>query len=61
MDFVDTKDARLRMALAAIRTDIDEAFEQLLPVPDDTRSTLVEAMRHAAIGGGKRVRPLLPH
>ena len=59
MDFDDTKGARLRMALASIRTDIDEAFDRLLPVPDDTRSTLVEAMRHAAIGGGKRVRPLL--
>src|SRR5690606_11241863 len=31
----------------------------LLPVPDDGRARLVEAMRHAAIGGGKRIRPLL--
>ena len=31
----------------------------MLPVPDDGRARLVEAMRHAAIGGGKRVRPLL--
>jgi farnesyl diphosphate synthase len=28
-------------------------------VPQDTRARLVEAMRYAAIGGGKRVRPLL--
>jgi farnesyl diphosphate synthase len=28
-------------------------------VPDDTSARLVEAMRYAAIGGGKRVRPLL--
>jgi farnesyl diphosphate synthase len=31
----------------------------LLPVPNDLRRRLVEAMRHAAIGGGKRIRPLL--
>jgi farnesyl diphosphate synthase len=30
-----------------------------LPVPDDARARLVEAMRYAAIGGGKRIRPLL--
>ena len=59
MDFEDTPGARLRTALATIRTDVDQAFEQWLPVPDDTRAPLVEAMRHAAIGGGKRVRPLL--
>ncbi len=34
-------------------------FDALLPVPRDTRAQLVEAMRYAAIGGGKRVRPLL--
>lgn len=31
----------------------------LLAVPDDARASLYEAMRHAAIGGGKRLRPLL--
>jgi len=30
-----------------------------LTIPSDTRARLVEAMRYAAIGGGKRVRPLL--
>ena len=59
MEFDDTHGARLRMALAAIGTDIDDAFDQLLPVPGDTRARLIEAMRYAAIGGGKRVRPLL--
>ena len=59
MDFEEAGGARLRMALATIRTDIDEAFDRLLPLPDDTRAPLVEAMRYAAIGGGKRIRPLL--
>ncbi|MFZ2998240.1 polyprenyl synthetase family protein [Sphingobium sp.] len=35
------------------------AFDRLLAVPDDARARLYEAMRHAAIGGGKRLRPLL--
>ncbi|PBN43882.1 farnesyl diphosphate synthase [Sphingobium sp. D43FB] len=38
---------------------IDHAFDLLLPVPDDARARLYKAMRHAAIGGGKRLRPLL--
>ena len=46
-------------ALARIQREVDAAFDQFLPVPDDTRAPLIEAMRYAAIGGGKRVRPLL--
>ncbi|WP_156839426.1 polyprenyl synthetase family protein [Novosphingobium aquimarinum] len=46
-------------SLAQIAADIDAAFDALLPVPDDARDRLVEAMRYATIGGGKRVRPLL--
>ena len=46
-------------AFAQVQRDIDSAFDAFLPVPSDGRARLVEAMRHAAIGGGKRVRPLL--
>lgn len=49
----------LRPALKAIAEDIDKSFDLLLPVPGDPRDRLVEAMRYATIGGGKRVRPLL--
>ena len=49
----------LKPALADIASEIDRAFDVLLPVPDDGRARLYEAMRHAAIGGGKRLRPLL--
>jgi farnesyl diphosphate synthase len=42
-----------------IAVDIDQMFDGLLPVPADARARLYEAMRHAAIGGGKRLRPLL--
>lgn len=52
-------DNLLTDALARVQSDIDRAFDAWLPVPDDARRRLVEAMRHATIGGGKRVRPLL--
>jgi farnesyl diphosphate synthase len=46
-------------ALRRIQGEVDAAFDAFLPIPDDTRARLIEAMRYAAIGGGKRVRPLL--
>ncbi len=46
-------------SLEWIGQDIDRLFDGLLAVPDDGRRRLYEAMRHAAIGGGKRMRPLL--
>jgi len=49
----------LERSLAWISAEIDQLFNQLLPVPDDPRARLLDAMRHAAIGGGKRLRPLL--
>ena len=49
----------LKQALAAIQADVDAGFDALLPLPGDARDRLVEAMRYAAIGGGKRIRPLL--
>ena len=49
----------LRPALERIAGEIDRAFDVLLAIPDDPRRRLYEAMRHAAMGGGKRMRPLL--
>ncbi len=46
-------------ALSEISRDVDRLFDTLLPVPDDQRAPLFQAMRHASIGGGKRLRPLL--
>lgn len=45
--------------LARIQREVDSVFDAFLPVPTDSRARLVEAMRYSAIGGGKRVRPLL--
>ena len=52
-------DPALRGALSDVVRDIDAMFDALLGVPQDGRAGLIEAMRHAAIGGGKRLRPLL--
>ena len=49
----------LKPALDAIGAAIDQRFDRLLPLPDDGRRRLFEAMRHVVIGGGKRMRPLL--
>jgi farnesyl diphosphate synthase len=49
----------LDAALADVSAEIDHRFDVLLRVPDDARADLYRAMRHAAIGGGKRLRPLL--
>lgn len=54
-----TETGLLKPALEAIAEDIDKSFDLLLPVPGDPRDRLVNAMRYATIGGGKRVRPLL--
>ena len=49
----------LAAALEEVGAGIDRAFDVLLHIPDDARARLYEAMRYAAIGGGKRIRPLL--
>ncbi len=46
-------------ALTRIAQEVDACFDTLLPVPGDARDRLYQAMRYAAIGGGKRLRPLL--
>ncbi len=50
---------RIDRPLARIAADIDALFERVLVIPSDASARLVEAMRYAAIGGGKRLRPLL--
>ena len=52
-------DPQLAEALAGIARDVDAMFDALLTPPGDSRDTLIAAMRHATIGGGKRLRPLL--
>jgi farnesyl diphosphate synthase len=49
----------LEAALEQVRAEIDDFFARLLAVPPDPRGRLYEGMRYAAMGGGKRLRPLL--
>lgn len=46
-------------AIAQVAEEVDALFGELLAAPADARQRLYEAMQHAAIGGGKRLRPLL--
>ena len=59
MSVMTTMPPRLGEAFERVQSDIDSAVDAFLPVPDDSRARLVEAMRYAAIGAGKRMRPLL--
>jgi len=49
----------LQAALTQVGADVDRRLDLFLAIPDDPRADLYRAMRHAAIGGGKRLRPLL--
>lgn len=49
----------LASALRQVQSEIDGLFAEVLEIPPDGRARLYEAMRYAAIGGGKRLRPLL--
>jgi len=42
-----------------VSIEVDTLFGKLLGNPGDGRDRLYAALRHAAIGGGKRLRPLL--
>jgi farnesyl diphosphate synthase len=52
-------DPLLAESLARIARQVDSMFDALLPNTQDNRAVLGQAMRHAALGGGKRLRPLL--
>ena len=49
----------LRAEAKIVALEVDALFGQLLADRGDGRDRLTAAMRHAAIGGGKRLRPLL--
>jgi farnesyl diphosphate synthase len=59
VEAVDRLAHELNAESARVRTDVDAMFAKLLANPGDSRARLYEAIRHAAIGGGKRLRPLL--
>ena len=59
VETVDRFARELEAEAQRVRADVDSFFEKLLTPTGDGRERLYEAMRHAAVGGGKRLRPLL--
>jgi farnesyl diphosphate synthase len=59
MTIVNAASPALQAALKEVAAEVDRQFDALLVIPDDPRGPLYRAMRHASIGGGKRLRPLL--
>jgi farnesyl diphosphate synthase len=47
--------------MEAVQDRTEQALERYLPKPDVAPRRLHQAMRYVALGGGKRVRPLLCH
>lgn len=59
IDLVDCSRLDFQSETERVSRQVDDFFSRLLRSPGDSRDPLFEAMRHAAIGGGKRLRPLL--
>ncbi len=49
----------LHAALAEAAGTVEEALDNLLPAPEGPEAPLLEAMRYATLGGGKRLRAFL--
>ena len=56
---IDKLHSELEVEATRVAAEVDEFFSGLLAPPSDGRARLYDAMRHGAIGGGKRLRPLL--
>jgi farnesyl diphosphate synthase len=52
-------DAELQAEANRIAAQVEGVFSRYLVDPGDGRDRLFEALRHAGLGGGKRIRPLL--
>ncbi|HYU95978.1 MAG TPA: farnesyl diphosphate synthase [Sphingomicrobium sp.] len=59
VETIDRLAGLLDAEAARVTAEVDDFFTRLLPPTNDNRQRLYQAMRHAAIGGGKRLRPLL--
>jgi farnesyl diphosphate synthase len=59
VEVIDRSRAEFEAEAGRLSAEIDSFFTRLLTSPADPRGRLYEAMRHAAVGGGKRLRPLL--
>ena len=59
VETIDRLATELQAEAKRVRADIDAFFANALAGTGDGRDRLYQAMRHAAMGGGKRLRPLL--
>ncbi len=59
VETIDRLAAAFDAEAADVAREVDEFFGLLLASDDSDRGELYAAMRHAAIGGGKRLRPML--
>src|SRR5437763_3795336 len=59
VETIDRSVGELKAEAARVRADVDNFFARLLAPTVANRDRLYEAMRHGAIGGGKRLRPIL--
>jgi farnesyl diphosphate synthase len=59
VDTIDRIVTNISAEAERVSAAVDDLFEQLLGGTGDGRDRLYAAMRHAAVGGGKRLRPLL--
>ena len=59
VETIDRLAGELQEEARRVSAEVDSFFARLLEPTGDSRERLYEAMRHAAIGGGKRLRPLL--
>jgi farnesyl diphosphate synthase len=59
VETIDRLASELQAEAKRVRADVDSFFAKALAPSGDGRERLYEAMRHAAMGGGKRLRPLI--
>jgi len=59
IETLGAQEAQLELETSRVSAEVDVFFTRLLSSSGDGRERLYEAMRHAAVGGGKRLRPLL--
>lgn len=45
--------------LKSVAADVETTLARVLPLPEGDHAIIAEAMRYAALGGGKRLRPFL--
>ncbi len=59
LDTVTTPKQRFAARLSDVAADVELCLARELPQPSGHQSDIMEAMRYAALGGGKRLRPFL--